>query len=192
MSGRSFEGSRCVGLDDIDLTDLASSPDGFPHDAFTRLRGEAPVWWHEPTSHTPDGTGFWVVSRHARHAGDRGRRRGLLLGGRARRTGRGHADRGPALRVRRRGPAQHDGRPPAPSDPPSGHPGAGTAGPGAPRRRAPGPHRRHPRRRGETRWVRLPGRGGGRAPVAGHRHVDGHPRRGPARPDGLDQRHAHL
>jgi cytochrome P450 len=23
------------------------------------------VWWHRPTGHTPDGTGFWVVSRHA-------------------------------------------------------------------------------------------------------------------------------
>jgi len=54
-----------VGLDDIDLTDLAYFAAGFPHDAFTRLRHEAPVWWHEPTSHTPDGTGFWVVSRHA-------------------------------------------------------------------------------------------------------------------------------
>jgi cytochrome P450 len=32
---------------------------------FTRLRGDAPVWWHRPTGHTPDGVGFWVVSRHA-------------------------------------------------------------------------------------------------------------------------------
>jgi len=54
-----------VGLHDIDLTDLALFAGGFPDDAFTRLRGEAPVWWHEPTSHTPDGTGFWVISRHA-------------------------------------------------------------------------------------------------------------------------------
>ncbi len=23
------------------------------------------MWWHEPTGHTPDGTGFWVISRHA-------------------------------------------------------------------------------------------------------------------------------
>ena len=23
------------------------------------------MYWHEPTSHTPDGEGFWVVSRHA-------------------------------------------------------------------------------------------------------------------------------
>ena len=54
-----------MGLDDIDLTDLALFAEGFPHDSFTRLRREAPVWWHEATSHTPDGTGFWVVSRHA-------------------------------------------------------------------------------------------------------------------------------
>jgi cytochrome P450 len=54
-----------MGLHDIDLTDLAVFADGFPDDVFTRLRREAPVWWHEPTSHTPDGTGFWVISRHA-------------------------------------------------------------------------------------------------------------------------------
>ena len=32
---------------------------------FTRLRREAPVWWHAPTEHTPDGVGFWVLSAHA-------------------------------------------------------------------------------------------------------------------------------
>ena len=52
-------------LADIDLTDLAMFAGGFPDEAFTACAGEAPVWWHEPTSHTPDGTGFWVVSRHA-------------------------------------------------------------------------------------------------------------------------------
>lgn len=31
---------------------------------FTRLRRDAPVWWHEPTAHTPDGVGFWVLSAH--------------------------------------------------------------------------------------------------------------------------------
>ena len=54
-----------MSLDGVDLTDLDLFVDGFPHDVFTRLRREAPVWWHEPTSHTPDGVGFWVVSRHA-------------------------------------------------------------------------------------------------------------------------------
>jgi cytochrome P450 len=54
-----------VDLDKIDLTDLSLFGDGFPHDTFRRLRREAPVWWHRPTVHTPDGTGFWVLSRHA-------------------------------------------------------------------------------------------------------------------------------
>ena len=54
-----------MGLEGIDLTDLDAFAGGFPHDVFTVLRREAPVWWHEPTSHTPDGVGFWVVSRHA-------------------------------------------------------------------------------------------------------------------------------
>ncbi len=54
-----------MNLEDVDLTDLDRFAEGFPHDVFTRLRREAPVWWHEPTSHTPDGVGFWVVSRHA-------------------------------------------------------------------------------------------------------------------------------
>jgi cytochrome P450 len=49
----------------FDLTDLELFADGFPHDVFRRLRREAPVYWHEPTPTTPDGDGFWVVSRHA-------------------------------------------------------------------------------------------------------------------------------
>ncbi len=52
-------------LDEIDLTDLDLFVEGFPHDAFRLLRREAPVWWHSPTPHTPDGVGFWVLSRHA-------------------------------------------------------------------------------------------------------------------------------
>ncbi len=32
---------------------------------FTELRRAAPVWWHEPTEHTPDGEGFWSVHTHA-------------------------------------------------------------------------------------------------------------------------------
>jgi len=49
----------------LDLTDLDRFAGGFPEEAFARLRARAPVWWHEPTAHTPDGVGFWVVSRHA-------------------------------------------------------------------------------------------------------------------------------
>jgi cytochrome P450 len=52
-------------LADIDLTDLDRFAQGFPHDVFTRLRREAPVWWHPPTPHTPDGEGFWSVHTHA-------------------------------------------------------------------------------------------------------------------------------
>ncbi len=52
-------------LEEVDLTDLDHFVDGFPDEVFTRLRAEAPVWWHRATEHTPDGVGFWVVSRHA-------------------------------------------------------------------------------------------------------------------------------
>jgi cytochrome P450 len=49
----------------VDLTDLDLFAGGFPHDVFTRLRAIAPVLWHEPTGHTPDGDGFWSVHGHA-------------------------------------------------------------------------------------------------------------------------------
>ncbi len=60
-----LDGLDLDGLDDIDLTDLDLFADGFPDEVFTRLRRQAPVWWHPPTGHTPDGVGFWVVSTHA-------------------------------------------------------------------------------------------------------------------------------
>jgi cytochrome P450 len=65
MSDDRQRGSATVGLEDVDLTDLSLFAHGFPHEVFSRLRAEDPVWWHEPTAHTPDGVGFWVVSRHA-------------------------------------------------------------------------------------------------------------------------------
>jgi cytochrome P450 len=49
---------------DVDLTDLDLFADGFPHEVFARHRAFAPVYWHEPTAHTPDGEGFWSVSTH--------------------------------------------------------------------------------------------------------------------------------
>ena len=49
----------------LDLSDPRSFARGFPHELFTRLRREAPIWWHEPTALTPGGEGFWVVSRFA-------------------------------------------------------------------------------------------------------------------------------
>lgn len=54
-----------MGPDAIDVTDLDRFAGGFPHDLFTALRRDAPVWWQDPTEHTPDGEGFWVISRHA-------------------------------------------------------------------------------------------------------------------------------
>jgi cytochrome P450 len=48
----------------VDLSSGESFRDGFPHDFFRWLREHDPVHWHEPTDKTPDGEGFWVVSRH--------------------------------------------------------------------------------------------------------------------------------
>ena len=50
---------------DVALTDLDRFANGFPHDMFTALRRERPVWFHPPTPRTPGGEGFWVLSRHA-------------------------------------------------------------------------------------------------------------------------------
>src|SRR4051794_31587747 len=48
----------------VDLTDLDHFAHGFPHDIFERHRREAPVFWHEPTEHTPGDEGFWSVATH--------------------------------------------------------------------------------------------------------------------------------
>ena len=50
---------------DVDLADLDNFASGFPHDVFARHRREHPVFWHDATSHTPDGEGFWSVATHA-------------------------------------------------------------------------------------------------------------------------------
>ena len=52
-------------LDGVDLTNLDNFADGFPHELFAVHRRAAPVWWHPPTEHTPDGEGFWSVATHA-------------------------------------------------------------------------------------------------------------------------------
>ena len=49
----------------LDLSDGRTFAHGFPHDFFTWLRAHEPLYWHEPTAVTPDGEGFWVVSRYA-------------------------------------------------------------------------------------------------------------------------------
>ncbi len=48
----------------IDLSDGRSFAGGFPHPHFTWARANAPIYWHEPTEHSPQGEGFWVMSRH--------------------------------------------------------------------------------------------------------------------------------
>lgn len=48
-----------------DLTDLDNFAHGFPHELFAEHRRAAPVCWHPPTEHTPDGEGFWSVATHA-------------------------------------------------------------------------------------------------------------------------------
>jgi cytochrome P450 len=52
-------------MDGLDLTDLANFAHGFPHELFEVHRREAPVFWHEPTEHTPGGEGFWSVATYA-------------------------------------------------------------------------------------------------------------------------------
>jgi cytochrome P450 len=53
-------------LDQIDLGDHELFRHGFPHELFSRLRAEAPVWRHPDTPGTERiGGGFWVISRHA-------------------------------------------------------------------------------------------------------------------------------
>lgn len=58
----------------IDLTDPDLFLAGPPHDAYRWMRDHAPLHWHDPTTHTPDGEGFWSLTRHtdvawaARHA----------------------------------------------------------------------------------------------------------------------------
>lgn len=49
----------------VDLTDLDNFAEGFPHELFAAHRRLAPVWWHEPTEHTPGGEGFWSVATYA-------------------------------------------------------------------------------------------------------------------------------
>lgn len=48
-------------LRDIDLTDADVFERGVPHEAFTTLRREAPVHWHEEN----DGPGFFAITKYA-------------------------------------------------------------------------------------------------------------------------------
>jgi cytochrome P450 len=51
-------------LAQVDFTDLDNFANGFPHELFAVHRREAPVYWHSPTEHTPDGEGFWSVASY--------------------------------------------------------------------------------------------------------------------------------
>ncbi|HVC71757.1 MAG TPA: cytochrome P450 [Acidimicrobiales bacterium] len=47
-------------LSEIDLTRTETFIDAVPHEWFSYLRANAPVWWHEET----DGPGFWCVTKY--------------------------------------------------------------------------------------------------------------------------------
>ncbi len=49
----------------LDLSIGQTFAHGFPHEFFTWLRANEPLYWHAPTALTPDGEGFWVFSRYA-------------------------------------------------------------------------------------------------------------------------------
>jgi cytochrome P450 len=53
-----------VTLAEVDFTDLDNFASGFPHDLFAIHRRDAPVFWHHPTEHTPDGEGFWSIASY--------------------------------------------------------------------------------------------------------------------------------
>jgi cytochrome P450 len=61
-----WQGQHVDDLAALDLTDAALYRHGFPHAVFTRLRREAPVWWHAaPAGFLGADDGFWVLSRYA-------------------------------------------------------------------------------------------------------------------------------
>lgn len=55
-----------MNVNDIDLTNSALYRQGFPHETFSQLREEAPVWRHPDTPglEQAGGKSFWVVSRY--------------------------------------------------------------------------------------------------------------------------------
>jgi cholest-4-en-3-one 26-monooxygenase len=54
-------GSSNVNASDIDLLDRDRFTKGIPHEWFTWLRENAPVYHHDE----PEGPGFWVITKHA-------------------------------------------------------------------------------------------------------------------------------
>ena len=174
-------------LADINLLDLDRFTEGVPHDWFTYLRANAPVYRHPE----PDGPGFWVITKHAdvTHVGKDGRScsrptRPTVAwspieerAGRRRRLRRrqAHADDRPARAhavPQARQPRVH-----AADDQPHG---------GA----HPRPHQRAARQGVLAKeQVRLRGRGRGRAAAARHRRAHRRARRGPPQDLRLEQPH---
>jgi cytochrome P450 len=58
--------SRASDLADLDLTKVEGYRHGFPHETFTTLRREAPVWWQAVRDDFSenDDDGFWVLSKY--------------------------------------------------------------------------------------------------------------------------------
>ena len=174
-----------VDLSQVDLTDLDTFAHGFPHDVFRAYREQAPVWWHAPTRHTPDGEGFWSVATYddvlavlrdpVRFSSETGGEPAL----------RGDDHSGPPHSRRR---PQHDGRPAARGYPTPRHQGPDPGGRAGPHARAAPPDARSPR--GGGRRVRLPRRRRSRASDAGHLPPARRTRGGPALP--LRGGRAHL
>lgn len=52
-----------IGFDDIDLTDVGAFEDRCPHDWFSFLRDNAPVWLH-PANERSDNEPFWCVTSY--------------------------------------------------------------------------------------------------------------------------------
>ena len=52
-------------MDDIDIASHDAYMNGVPFDQFTRLREDAPLFFHKPMESDQPKEGFWVVTRHA-------------------------------------------------------------------------------------------------------------------------------
>ena len=109
------------GGDPIDLTDPDRFADGPPHEAYRRLRDEAPVFWHEPTATTPDGEGFWCLTRHEDVTWAAKHPELFSSAGGGDRDGGGTLIEDLPAGVRGRRAVQHAGRPAAPAHPPPRH-----------------------------------------------------------------------
>jgi cytochrome P450 len=71
-----------MNINDIDLTDDEIYRNGFPHETFSALRAQAPVWRHPETPglESLQGESFWVLSRYA-EVREANRRADLFLSG---------------------------------------------------------------------------------------------------------------